>query len=104
MVALGNRIVDDIDFGIAKDLKKKLLCLISFPYRVLIRHWLEKENHYDENLYIEKLYYGYYKYHLPVLDRLNYWLNIKVCSVDILYKLNLKIRQLEKSIRNKYKK
>lgn len=102
-VALGNRIVDDIDFGISLELKKKLLCLISFPYRMLIHCWLQKENHYEPNQYIEKLYYGYYRYHLPIWDKINYWVNMKINSIDYIYIFNLQIRFFERTLRKKYR-
>ena len=100
-VALSSRAICDIDFGISYKLKCKLLYIINFPYRVVLHYWLLPEAHYDEDCYIEKLYYGFYRYHLPFKEKMDYWIRMKLFSVDIIYRLHLWIHYLEHRIKKK---
>lgn len=100
-VALAASSLGNINLNIEYNLMKKLLYIINIPYRMPLHYWLLSENHWDEDSYIEKLYYGFYKYHLPIKERLDYYIRMKFFSITFIYKIHLYFVNLEHSLRNK---
>lgn len=100
-VALSSSVIRDIDFKISYDLKKKLLYIINIPYRMPLHYWLETEHHNTEELFLEQLYYGFYRYHLPLREKVDFWIRMKFFSNSIIYSLHLKINSIARRLKSR---
>ena len=94
-----------LNVGLNDSQMEKLLYIINIPYRMPLHYWLQPEHHndiYDRN--IQSLYYGYYRYHLPFKEKLDYYLRMKLFSNSIIYFLHLKINSIAKRVKSRKKR
>lgn len=94
-----------LNVGLDNKEMNKLLYIINIPYRMPLHYWLQPEHHnkiYDR--YIESLYYGYYRYHLPFKEKLDYYLRMKLFSNSIIYSIHLKINSIAKRLKDRKKR
>lgn len=98
-VALAACAIGNIDFNITTQQQRRLLYIINLPYRMPLHYWLLPDNHDDD--FIEKLYYGFYRYHLPFKEKMDFYIRMKVFSVGFVYKLHLWISKLEHKLKFK---
>lgn len=91
-----------LDLGLNNVKMNELLYIINIPYRMPLHYWLQAEHRSVVNdKYIESLYYGYYRYHLPWKERFDYYFRMKFFSIKLFYWIHLNINKISRIIRNK---
>lgn len=91
-----------LNLELGREKMNKLLYIINIPYRMPLHYWLQAEHHNAiNNQYIESLYYGYYRYHLPWKERLDYYLRMKIFSIKLFYSMHIIVNKITNIIKNK---
>lgn len=96
-VAVRARTIGDFEFNLSEVDKRKLLYIVNVPYRMPLHYWITNGDLNDK--FLEKLYYGFYRYHLPLKDRLDYYIRMKLFSILLFYKLHMFIKNIEYKLR-----
>lgn len=91
-----------LNVGLENKHMDRLLYIINIPYRMPLHYWLQPEHH---NIIcerqVESLYYGYYRYHISLKERLDYYIRMKLFSFEVIYIIHLKINSVVRFLRRK---